>query len=1172
MTPIKPGIALLITALAFVGAVTVVLTSYVSTSNQAAVISSSPQPSYSPTASTLPNNADTSVYAQAAPIPAPLPGAVCNPIAPSTVCITSIDPNPSPIHGTVTISGKGFQQIAGANDFISFDGGRSASGYVPTNDTSITVTLNSNLTDGTYQVIVYAVNGQTHNMDQSNTVPLVVSSTGAGTTPTISTISPSSGGVGDTITVSGSNYSADTTARLCKPDNTCGRPVSTVINSGTMQFVVPSVSTPIGPYTVYVKNVNGTSNSVPFSVTLPKPVITAITPTSPLVDQSITITGSNFYPTGNTAFFKNNQTGVVTKNYTNNTTFTLVPSSIGLTPGTYSVTVAPGLVTQSSTSVNPGPATSLTLLADTVVPSVPSGLTIAASPLSTSMKFSWNGSSDNSGQPVTYRLLMDSTDLGITSNYPSTAVPLYTSASLLTPGSHSFKVVAIDPVGNKTNSSGLTYTISAISSKFVSGDRVSNTIDGLNIRNTANVFSKNSIISAIKLGTAGTVLADGPQISGSYTLWHVAWDANGTQPPVTGWSIESGMAKTTTSTTHTLTLKQPSNGLLTATDGTAGDPTLSCGTATGGIVTSVCTGIYPNNSQVTVTALPLAGNYISAWSGACAGNLATYCILNMTTDRNVSVTFQSIPVPTGVSATANNSNSVSVNWTGAPAVNSYTVYRNGNVISGNIQGTSYTDTTVLANTSYNYTVSATINGSQGAQSAQAPVTTPAGGVAAGTVLWAKTEGTTGFDSGYSVTNDKAGNIIVGGQEAGRPAVFKYSASHTPIWTYGPDGFSGGSVQAVATDADGNIYMTGSFYNWVDFRCSYAIGSKTDGRLVSLGGYDTFVVKLSPTGSCMWSKRFGGPNQTSAVTEQGVGIAVDPNDNSVVVTGIFDSGIDFGGGRSFVNTTPDDVFLAKFSTDGAVEWANHLIGGVYVGDFLYNNSNLAIDNQGNIFLSGSIGGTVDLGGGNITANSSNDLFIAKYSSSGAYQWAKHFGDSNVYPVYPSYVTDIAIAVDPSGDVVVAGAFNSVMSFGGPKLTDAGYGDIFIAKYKGTDGSYLWSKRFGGPGREDNYTIVIDKSGNITISGKTASDLDFGSGPMMPYTLGGGWAYLANFDTNGNSRWTTDYSLKNGFVNDLSIDSQNHIFQTGRFGGSNDFGTGSITGAGNNDMFLVEFQGN
>lgn len=115
----------------------------------------------------------------------------------------------------------------------------------------------------------------------------------------------------------------------------------------------------------------------------------------------------------------------------------------------------------------------------------------------------------------------------------------------------------------------------------------------------------------------------------------------------------------------------------------------------------------------------------------------------------------SIPpsVPTNVTATANGPTSVTITWTASTdnaAVSSYQVKRNGTVIAGSVSGTTYTDNTASASTTYNYTVNAAdAAGNRSGDSAVASLTTPSGGASAITKVG--TNGAFGADGSSSVT-------------------------------------------------------------------------------------------------------------------------------------------------------------------------------------------------------------------------------------------------------------------------------------------------------------------------------------------------------------------------------------------------------------------------------------
>ena len=102
----------------------------------------------------------------------------------------------------------------------------------------------------------------------------------------------------------------------------------------------------------------------------------------------------------------------------------------------------------------------------------------------------------------------------------------------------------------------------------------------------------------------------------------------------------------------------------------------------------------------------------------------------------------------------------------------------------------------------------------------------------------------------------------------------------------------------------------------------------------------------------------------------------------------------------------------------------------------------------------------------------DMFVAKLSSSGSWQWAVQVGSS-------SGVTGWGIAIDSSGDAYVSGTFNET-TFGSTSLTSSGSGDMFIAKLS-SSGSWHWAVKAGSSGGDGGYDIAIDSSGDAYVSG-------------------------------------------------------------------------------------------
>jgi hypothetical protein len=81
---------------------------------------------------------------------------------------------------------------------------------------------------------------------------------------------------------------------------------------------------------------------------------------------------------------------------------------------------------------------------------------------------------------------------------------------------------------------------------------------------------------------------------------------------------------------------------------------------------------------------------------------------------------------------------------------------------------------------------------------------------------------------------------------------------------------------------------------------------------------------------------------------------------------------------------------------------------------------------------------------------------KYDPDGNHIWSKRFGGGGAVPAY-------AVAASASSDVVIAGAFDAPVDFGGGTLTTSGQADIFVAKLD-PDGNHIWSRAFGASGNQ------------------------------------------------------------------------------------------------------------
>ena len=175
--------------------------------------------------------------------------------------------------------------------------------------------------------------------------------------------------------------------------------------------------------------------------------------------------------------------------------------------------------------------------------------------------------------------------------------------------------------------------------------------------------------------------------------------------------------------------------------------------------------------------------------------------------------------------------------------------------------------------------------------------------------------------------------------------------------------------AITTDADGNVFATGTFDGTATF------GSTT---LTSAGSRDIFVVKYDTTGTVLWARQGGGNG-----FDPGLGIATDA-DGNVYATGSFDGRAIFGS-TLLIGAGSRDVFVVKYHADGTLLWIRR--GGGAESDRGYA---ITTDVAGNVYVTGSIEGTATFGSITLTSAGNEDVFVVKYDAEGTVLWAQQNG--------------------------------------------------------------------------------------------------------------------------------------------------------------------------------------
>lgn len=344
----------------------------------------------------------------------------------------------------------------------------------------------------------------------------------------------------------------------------------------------------------------------------------------------------------------------------------------------------------------------------------------------------------------------------------------------------------------------------------------------------------------------------------------------------------------------------------------------------------------------------------------------------------------------------------------------------------------------------------------------------------GTLMWVKTLPGNSHQSGQHIELDQDGNIILAGivrgsvdmdpgpgvatltatTTAGSGFVAKYDSLMNYLWSFEiPTGSSNtfSVVRDIAIDANNNISIVGGFKYSVSLDPISTSGDYTTGWE---GG---FMAKYAPGGTYIFSIPFIDYYTSSGGKSYGIGC--DSDDNLYVLGDFRDSiNCDPSGNQMVYNTTQQAGYLAKYTPNGNAVWALP-IGTSASGNVLTRN--LSLDGSDNIVLCGNItaGGTYDFDSSPasalVTSNGSYDAFIAKYDSTGNYNWAFNIGGAEL---------DAAsgLAINAQDDIFLTGVTqNDSLDFD-PTVNEAysqvvelsAFSSDFIAKYTST-GTYEWS---------------------------------------------------------------------------------------------------------------------
>lgn len=394
----------------------------------------------------------------------------------------------------------------------------------------------------------------------------------------------------------------------------------------------------------------------------------------------------------------------------------------------------------------------------------------------------------------------------------------------------------------------------------------------------------------------------------------------------------------------------------------------------------------------------------------------------------------------------------------------------------------------------------------------------------------------------------AGQVTPGIEDCAKPEDEDCSglACAQPLWSklFGDAGDQ--RVSAMAVDAAGAVYVTGSFAGTIN------LGGQT---LTSAAGTGGFLAKLDAQGNHVWIRPFQGASGH-------VSLAVDADGNLIAAGRSASIQID----AVDLSTTDDLVFVVKLDQDGHAVWGRGFDGANpqdYKGEYI---GGVATDSAGDVAIIGWFSGEVDFGFGTLVAQGT-DTILMKLTV-----WARSIGPKLAQvPQLDSGRIFPDLTVDAKSNIIMAGGATTGADLGGGSLAIAGDYGAFVAKFS-PEGTYLASAVYGGQAGAVATAVAADSNQNTIVAGLFQEFVDFGAGGTLS---GAGWnLFLLKMDPRGVGVWSKGFSsgqqVYGDVIDDVSVAMGSaHISAAGSVAGSIDLGTGTLVGNGGRDAFVAEF---
>ncbi len=228
------------------------------------------------------------------------------------------------------------------------------------------------------------------------------------------------------------------------------------------------------------------------------------------------------------------------------------------------------------------------------------------------------------------------------------------------------------------------------------------------------------------------------------------------------------------------------------------------------------------------------------------------------------------------------------------------------------------------------------------------------------------------------------------------------------------------------------------------------------------------------------------------------------------------------------------------------------------------SAVTVDPQGNIFVGSSTRGTIDFGGGLLTADES-DIAFARFDGTGKHLYSVLYGGTG-----NQFVT--GMASNGGGNIYAAGQMRGTLSFGDAGTVTAnadGAFDSYMVRFR-PDNTISSVDHITGPGEQAAFGLAADPSSGAAVIGRNAGQLQ--AVAQTVDKAGSIDSFVVRLQAT-SINWARGIpGTANGEAHGVTYEPDGRILVSGFFSGQITIAGKTFTSAGNSDAFVARFDAN